>query len=261
MSYEKENLINCSQFEDLLTDYLDRTLKGATRKAAAAHALSCPLCHSLLNEVKASLAVCRQIAGPRMPITRLEANILARTMPQSTMACDEFEGHLTDYLDGFLPAQIFHRWERHAVLCDICTDLPGAVVRSIAACFTYKTEELPLPVGLHQRILHSTIGTAKAVAFKPSIGSQIREWVGSLSFPISIPQLAPVAMMMLFAFMMFSQTVSADGSLADVYTKSYELAEQTYKQGADAWSGNASDQPQKGEPVTGTTYVDQEGGK
>ena len=68
-------------------------------------------------------------------------------------------------------------------------------------------------------------------------------------------------MMMLFAFMMFSQTVSADGSLTDVYTKSYELAEQTYKQGADAWSGNAADQPQKGEPVTGTTYVDQEGGK
>ena len=261
MSYEKENLINCSQFEELLTDYLDRTLKGATQKAAASHALSCPLCHALLNEVKASLVVCREIAEPKMPVTRLEARILARTMPQSAMHCDEFESRLTDYLDGFLPAQVFHRWERHAVLCDNCTDLPGEVVRSIAACVTYKLEELPLPAGLHQRILHSTIGTAKAVAVRASIRSQFREWISSLSFPISIPQLAPVAMMMLFAFMMFSQTVSADGSLTDVYTKSYELAEQTYKQGADAWSGNTPDQPQKGEPVTGTTYVDQEGGK
>ena len=52
MPYEKDNLINCSQFEELLTDYLDRTLDGATHKAVAAHAISCPLCHSLLNDVK-----------------------------------------------------------------------------------------------------------------------------------------------------------------------------------------------------------------
>lgn len=261
MSYEKKNLINCTQFEESLTDYLDKTLEGATHKAVASHALSCPLCHSLLNEVKSSLAVCREMAEPKMPVTRLEARILAKTMPQSAMICDEFEGHLTDYLDGFLSAQVFHRWERHAVLCDNCTDLPGEVVRSIAACVTYKLEELPLPAGLHQRILHETIGTARAVAIRSSLISQFGEWVRGFSFPISVPQLAPVAMMMLFAFMMFSQTVSADGSLADVYTKSYELAEQTYQQGADAWSGNETGPQQPGEPVTGTTYVDQEGGK
>ena len=56
MPYEKEKLIDCSQFEELLTDYLDKALEGDTQKAVASHALSCPLCHSLLNEVKASLA-------------------------------------------------------------------------------------------------------------------------------------------------------------------------------------------------------------
>jgi hypothetical protein len=44
-------------------------------------------------------------------------------------------------------------------------------------------------------------------------------------------------MMMLFAFLVFSQTVSADGSLTDIYTKSFALAEQTYQQGADAIKG------------------------
>lgn len=238
MPYEKENLINCSVFEESLTDYLDKSLDSAMNKAVASHAMSCPLCHSLLNEVKASLQICREMAEPVMPLTRLEARILESTMPQSTLACNEFEEYLTDYLDGFLPAQVFHRWERHAVLCDDCTDLPGAVVRSLAACVSYKLDELPLPAGLHERILRETIGTEMAVSVKASRLSQFGEWVRGLQFPISVPQLAPVAMMMLFAFFVFSQTVSADGSLTDIYSKSFALAEQTYQQGADVLSGN-----------------------
>lgn len=260
MSYEKENLIDCTRFEDLLTDYLDRSLDNAMHKSVAAHALSCPLCHSLLNEVKASLAVCREIAEPKMPVTRLEARILEATMPSSTMACREFEDFLTDYLDGFLPAAVFHRWERHAVLCAECTDLPGAVVRSLAACVSYKLDELPLPAGLHQRILNLTIGTTKVAAVKASRMSQLGEWIRGLNFPISVPQLAPVAMMLLFAFMVFSQTVSADGSLAGVYAQSFALAEKTYQQGADVWSGKVPEEQQAQDPVTGTTFVNQENG-
>ncbi|MEJ7849589.1 MAG: hypothetical protein WKF92_16015 [Pyrinomonadaceae bacterium] len=260
MSYEKENLISCSRFEELLTDYLDKALGSTRQKGVASHALSCPLCHSLLNEVKASLVVCREIAEPRMSVTSLEARILAKTMPEAAMKCEEFEDLLTDYLDGFLPAQIFHRWERHAVLCDDCTDLPGAVVRSLAACVTYKLDELPLPSRLHKRILQETIGTAKAKLMKASRASQFGEWIRGFSFPISVPQFAPVALMMVFAFLMFSQTVSADGSLAGVYTKSYELAEQTYKQGSDAWSGTPAEKQQTQDPVTGTTFVDQQDG-
>jgi len=261
MAYEKQNLIDCTAFEELLTDYLDKTLSGETRKSIAAHALKCPLCHSLLNEVKASMAVCREIADPSLPLTRLEARILEKTVPQSVMHCGEFEDRLTDYLDGFLPAQVFHRWERHAVLCDECTDLPGSVVRSLAACVTYKLEELPLPAGLHEKILQHTIGTHAAIATNPSRIELFGDWLRNLSFPISVPQLAPVALMMGFAFLVFSQTVSADGSLAGVYTTSYELAEQTYKQGSDAWSGNSIETPAFREPVTGGTFVDNESKK
>ncbi len=76
------------------------------------------------------------------------------------------------------------------------------------------------------------------------------EWVRSLSFPISVPQLAPVAMMMLFAVLIFSQTVSADGSLTGIYTRSFELAEQTYHQGASALGAEKNTQPSEGDPVT-----------
>ena len=259
MDLKNEKIINCSDFEQYLTDYLDKNLDKRTQSAVAAHALRCPLCHSLLNEVKDALAVCREISVPKQPLTRLEARIISMTAPEKAMSCAKFEEYLTDYLDGFLPAAVFHRWERHAVLCENCTDLPGEVVRSIAACYTYKLEELPLPAGLHDRILQSTVGAIKVAAVKSSWTRQFGEWVRGFNFPL--PQLASVSMMLLFAFLLLSQTVSADGSMSGVYQKSYELAELTYQQSANVWSGAPETLPAaKQEPIQGT-YVNQEESK
>ena len=260
MSYQDEKKIECSEFEELLTDYLDGNLDRSTHKSVAEHALRCPLCHSLLNEVRDALKICREISPPKTSITHLEARILAMTAPETRMACELFEDHLTDYLDGFLPAPVFHRWERHAVLCEKCTDLPGEVVRTIAACYTYKMDELPIPANLNARILQATIGTEKAQNVKADWVSNVMEWIRGMSFPIPMPQLAPVAMMMLFAVLVFSQTVSADGSFQNVYQKGFELAEQTYKQSADVWGGAKNEQPSYQEPVNGT-YINSKDSK
>lgn len=260
MSYEHERIIECAEFEELLTDYLDGTLERPTHKAVAAHALRCPLCHALLNEVKGALEVCHEISAPKHSMTHLEARILSMTMPETAMSCEQFEEYLTDYLDGFLPAAVFHRWERHAVLCDQCTDLPGAVVRSIAACYTYKMEELPVPAGLHGRILQATIGTTEAKTVKASWTAQLGEWVRALRFPIPAPQFASVMMMLIFAAFMFSQTVSADGSIRSVYQKGFELAEQTYQQSADVVLGKDNDGSSRTvqSPVEGTYIKNEE---
>jgi len=257
MKYQDENNIGCSEFENHLSDYLDKNLGIDEHKAVAEHALKCPMCHSLSNEVKDSLTICREISAPKPSLTGLEARILTATVPETEMVCDDFEKHLTDYLDGYLPATVFHRWERHAVLCKECTDLPGEVVRSIAACYTYKMEEFPLPEGLHNKILKATLGTTEAKEITPSTGARVKEWIRELSFPISLPQLAPVAMMLLFAFFVFSQTASADGSIGGMYQKSFELAGQTYKKGADIVMGEkkrSSTNSQK--PVKGTFIND-----
>jgi len=259
MTYETEKLINCSEFEEFLTDYLDNNLDRQTHKQVAAHALLCPLCHALLNEVKDAVKICHEISAPKTSFVKLEARILSMTAPQTAMACADFEEHLTDYLDGFLPAPVFHRWERHAVLCEKCTDLPGEVVRSIAACYTYKMDELPIPAGLHAKILQATIGTEKAQNVRASWTLNWIEWIRGLSFPISIPQFAPVAMIMIFAVLIFSQTVSADGSISGMYQKSFELAGQTYKQGADVvLGGETIKQKLNQESVNGTFVNDEE---
>jgi len=256
MTNEQYNIINCRQFEELLTDYLDKTLDASINMVVGEHALACPLCHTLLNDVKESLDVCRTISAPAKPLTRLEARIIAMTAPESGMSCDDFEEYLTDYLDGFLPAMAFHRWERHAALCTTCEDLPGMVVRSIGALYTYKMDELALPAGLHERILNLTIGTSKAHEVKASWTARAGEWVRGLRFPVGIPQLAPLAMMLMFAFLVFSQTVSADGTLSGVYQKGVELAEATYQQSADALNGKQVEiQTPKQDPITGTTDI------
>lgn len=247
MNNTNEKIIGCSEFEEHLSDYLEKDLKRPDQKAMATHALKCPLCHSLLNEVKDALKVCHELNAPKRTLTSLEARILEATVPETAMSCDDFEEYLTDYLDGFLPAKIFHRWERHAVLCKDCTDLPGEVVRSIAACYSYKVEELPVPEGLHNKILEQTLGTAEAKTVKATWGSQVREWMRGISVPISVPQLAPVAMLVLMAFMFFSQTGNA-------YQKGIELAGQTYQQGADLIGGKKLETNQQNniqEPMEG----------
>jgi hypothetical protein len=250
----KGKMMNCTAFEERLSDYLEHTVEKDVRKAMAAHALQCPLCHSLMNEVKNAIAACRKVAEPKPALTRLDAQILARTMPAAAINCDEFEAYLSDYLDGFLPSSVFHRWERHAVLCNDCTDLPGEVVRSLAVLVSYKSDELPVPFGLHERIMQRTLGTVSARSAKASWSDRFQEWVRGFSFPISVPQLAPVALMTLFAFLYVTQTVSADGSLSDVYAKSYQLAEQTYEQSANVWNGKPMDATvMDQQPVDGTS--------
>jgi anti-sigma factor RsiW len=143
------------------------------------------------------------------------------------MGCEEFEECLTDYLDGFLPAHLYHRWERHAAMCDRCTELPGEVFRSIGACYTYISEERPLPEGLNERILQATLGTTTAQEIKAPwtarAASRFRLWLD----PIISPQLVTVATMLLAAILVLTSTVSTDGSISGVYAAGLQLAERT----------------------------------
>jgi anti-sigma factor RsiW len=209
----------CSEFEDRLTDYLDGALGADAQGAFTAHSLRCPVCHELLAEVKSAVAECRAAAPPQ-PSAGLEARILRRTAPETSMSCAEFEQHLTDYLDGFLPAALYHRWERHAALCEPCSDLPGQVVRAIGACYSYISEERPVPVGLHERILQATLGTTEA--------ERVRGWLDVLV----TPQLATVATMILLAVLVGTNTVSDDGSISGMYRAGLRVAAQTYEHGA-----------------------------
>src|SRR5258705_13366004 len=216
----------CSEFEIQLTDYVEGVLEPDTNRLCAEHAMRCPICHETLTAVRNPIEACR-VAPVPAPSREFEARILQTTIPASAMNCGDFEDFLTDYLDGFLPANLYHRWERHAALCDRCTELPGEVVRAIGACYTYISEERPLPVGLNERILQATLGTAAPQEIRAPwtsrVASLLRLWLD----PIISPQFATVATMLLVALFVLANTDSADGSISDVYHASLQLAEQT----------------------------------
>jgi anti-sigma factor RsiW len=213
----------CNEFEDRMTDYLDGMLEPEVHKLFAEHALRCPVCHETLSEVKNTMQACQTARGFQ-PSRELEARILLSTMPETAMSCDDFEDYLTDYLDGFLPAALYHRWERHAILCERCTELPGEVVRAIGTCYSYIGEEKPVPAGLNERILLATSGSEISQEIRASFGerlaARLRYWLD----PIVSPQLATVATMLLVAVLVLTNTVSADGSIGGVYSASLNLA-------------------------------------
>lgn len=222
----------CAEFEDRLTDYLDGSLDADLNRAFAEHAMRCPVCHDLLSEVKNTVQACRTSDVPA-PRIELEARILLKTMPETAMTCEEFEEYLTDYLDGFLPAPLYHRWERHAALCERCTELPGQVVRAIGACYTYINEEKPVPVGLHERILEATLGTTRVEEVRASLSARIAARLRLWLDPIVSPQLATVATMLLLCVLVLTSTVSADGSISGMYNAGIQLAERAYTGGSD----------------------------
>jgi len=222
----------CNDFEDRMTDYLDGVLEPDVHKMFAEHALRCPVCHETLSEVKNTVQAC-QAANGLEPPRELEARILLSTIPETAMTCEDFEEFLTDYLDGFLPASLYHRWERHAVLCARCTELPGEVVRAIGTCYIYVGEEKPLPVGLHERILLATSGSRISQEIRPPFGERLASWLRGWLDPIVSPQLATVATMLLVAVFVLTNTVSADGSISGVYSASLRLAEQSYAAGSN----------------------------
>ena len=216
----------CSDFENQLTDYIEGVVGPDINREMAEHALRCPVCHEILSAVRSTLEACRVATVPT-PSRELEARILQRTIPESAMSCSDFEEYLTDYLDGFLPAHLYHRWERHAALCDDCTELPGDVVRAIGACYTYIAEEKPVPFGLNEKILQATLGTVVPKEVKAPWSSRAASWMRLWLDPIMSPQLATVATMLLVCTLVLTNTVSADGSISGVYNAGLAVAERT----------------------------------
>lgn len=216
----------CIEFEEHLTEYLEGMLAAQVRTACHEHILRCPACHDLTNEVKASLEACRSLPTAE-PSTALQARILKQTAPHNLMTCGEFEEHLTDYLDGFLPASVFHRWERHAAMCRSCDELPGLVVRSIGACYTSLQNEMEMPAHLHSSILQATIGTTNAhelqAPLRARVLNDLRRW-----FDVAFaPQLITVATMILVAILFGTTTISDDGSVLGMYRAGINLARES----------------------------------
>jgi hypothetical protein len=83
MAAEKQNGMQCSEFDALLTEALDQRLTGEKLERFQAHARGCPTCGPLLAEADAGLRWLHELVEVEPPVTLVD-NILAATSGLST---------------------------------------------------------------------------------------------------------------------------------------------------------------------------------
>src|SRR5437016_5310558 len=105
--------MNCYTFEERLSDYFDGQLAGREVSLFREHALQCRGCRSLMDEVKSTIHICRT-AEVLDTTAALETALMAISIEHAVVDCDGFEALMTEFLDGFVPAPTYHRFEEHA---------------------------------------------------------------------------------------------------------------------------------------------------
>ncbi|HWP44927.1 MAG TPA: zf-HC2 domain-containing protein, partial [Blastocatellia bacterium] len=144
--------MDCSRFEQQLSEYLDGQLEAAASSLLAAHALQCRECRQLLDEVKFAINECKR--EDEIPsFDQIESALIKIGLEHRAIDCPAFEEIITEFLDGFVPAAVYHRFEAHSASCQKCSTLLTDVVYAVAACHSVHTyEEYEPPQALIERL-------------------------------------------------------------------------------------------------------------
>ncbi|MEK6322141.1 MAG: zf-HC2 domain-containing protein [Acidobacteriota bacterium] len=229
--------MDCNRFEEGLSDYFDSLLAPQEVSLFRAHALQCRGCRSLMDDVKAAINVCKQ-HDELEPPALLEAMLAAIPVEHGALGCSGFEDLITEFLDGFVPAETYHRFEEHAEKCDQCSTLLTGVVYAVAACHSVHTfEEVEVAEPVIARLIammpQQKPPLARRVAdrFAAFAGhlipraTQSARWTfataGSLAFAT-------------FALLLFG--FSDDGTVGGIYRQARVKVSELYTQGAEVYT-------------------------
>src|ERR1043166_559234 len=114
--------MDCRTFEEQISEYLDGTLAKQEAPPFRAHALQCRACRALMDDVKNAVSEFKaddEIA----PSPLLESSLYTIASTHAPFDCLAFEALITEFLDGFVPAATYHRFEEHAADCNPCSAL------------------------------------------------------------------------------------------------------------------------------------------
>jgi hypothetical protein len=227
--------MDCLRFEDQISDYLDGALPSPDATLFREHSLQCRVCRSLLDEVKGALHDCKMDDEFDTSIT-LESALLTIASENAEFACHAFEDQITEFLDGFVPAPVYHRFEDHAAECGKCSTLLTDVVYAVASCHSVHTyEEVEVPESLFDRLAE----IARQQVVRRTLTSRITAVAARL-----MPRTTPgprwtfaTAASLVFATVAFLLLgFSDDGTVAGIYRQAHVKFGQLYSQGADIYS-------------------------
>lgn len=179
--------MDCSRFQDQISDYLEGTLESRSRAECAAHRLYCRSCREIYSDVRATLQALNGLAANPMPApVALEERILSSTTAGVMLNCAEFDQLLERYFDGVILAPTFQTFQTHFESCSKCRRLLGSIEDAIELCREVKSAEVDVPPQLCDRIVAATSGRnrlSESVARLKRVPAQMRRFVRSLWTP------------------------------------------------------------------------------
>jgi anti-sigma factor RsiW len=216
--------MNCTQFQDSISDYLEGALDPRSRAECAAHRLVCGECRELHADVRATM---QALNGAGMedigdPIG-LEERIIAATTTGEMLSCTEFDKLLERYFDGVILAPTFQNFQSHFGHCPKCRRLMAGIEEAIALCREVKETEVEVPDSLHDRIVAATVGGG-TLPWTARMKNGLEE-IGRM---IATPQLAAAALIFAAGSLF---VLSRFGSMSNLATDAENKAERFVNQG------------------------------
>jgi predicted anti-sigma-YlaC factor YlaD len=147
--------MECAQFEEMISDYLDCGMARPDRRNFCEHLLACRPCHLLFNDVREAIDRCHEWKESQMReiamFTEVEQRIINATTAGEMLSCRTLDALISDYFDGLIESAYETIFNEHFVVCDGCRRLVEGVRESLE-----EPEPLEAPEELYDRIFAAT---------------------------------------------------------------------------------------------------------
>ncbi|MGH9843503.1 MAG: anti-sigma factor family protein [Blastocatellia bacterium] len=217
--------MNCSTFQDSLSDYLEGALDSRLKAECAAHRLVCRDCRELYNDVRVTVQTLNGFAFGGEEPEGLEDRIIAATTTGEMLSCNTFDKLLERYFDGVILAPTFQNFQSHFETCSKCRRLLAGIEDAIAMCRDAKEMDLDVPTSLHDRIVAATVGPKNA-----GWAGRARNFFFSFANLMWTPQMAAAALIFAASsLLVISRFGSVSGMAEHAETKAKRIYSESGK--------------------------------
>ncbi|MBO0719978.1 MAG: hypothetical protein J2P41_04105 [Blastocatellia bacterium] len=151
--------MECAQFEELISDYLDCGLARPVRRDFCEHLLACRPCHLLFNDVREAIDSCHILKESPMRemelFTEVNQRIINATTAGEMLSCRTLDALILDYFEGLIESSYEMIFSEHFAACESCRRLVEGVRKSI------EEEAVAVPEELNDRIIAATVGARR----------------------------------------------------------------------------------------------------
>jgi predicted anti-sigma-YlaC factor YlaD len=175
--------MNCSNFQDKISEYLDGEMMAREKAEFATHRLACRECRELFNDVRGTVQALGVIAreDTAESLVALEERIVDATSAGEMLNCSEFDKLIERYFDGVILGPTFQNFQAHFADCWKCRRLLRGIEEAKEMMREAREAEVEVPPALSKRIMAATTGAADDTFFdKLSRSLKVGQWVAAM---------------------------------------------------------------------------------